>query len=73
MTVIISLGVQVFIVAVGVGAFWLARSYNNLWIATALFLLLGAVSVSTYAIILTRIDGIALARRETLVAELCRA
>jgi len=73
MTVIISLGVQVFIVGVGVGAFWLARSYNNLWIATALFLLLGAVSVSTYAIILTRIDGIALARRETLVAELCRA
>lgn len=72
MTVLVSLGVQVFIVGIGVGAFWLARSYNNLWIATVLFLLLGAVSFSTYVIILMRIDGIALAKRETLVAELCR-
>jgi len=73
MTVLISLGVQLFIVSVGVGAFWLARSYGNFWIATILLLGLAAVSLSAYAMILSRIDRLALDQREVLVAELCRA
>ncbi|MGB8753372.1 MAG: hypothetical protein WCD06_16350, partial [Candidatus Sulfotelmatobacter sp.] len=33
-TVLISLGVQLFVVGVGALAFWIARTYGNLWIAT---------------------------------------
>jgi hypothetical protein len=71
-TVLISFGVQIFVVSVGVGAFWLARHYGNFWIATSILLLLAAVSISVYRMILSRIDRVAQARRETLVAELCR-
>jgi ABC-2 type transport system permease protein len=73
MTVLISLGVQFLIVAVGVGAFWLGRSYGSLWLATIVLLGLAAVSLSAYVMILRRMDRLALAHRETLVAELCRA
>jgi hypothetical protein len=58
---------------VGVAAFWIARHYGNLWIATLLLLVLAGVSISGYWMILNRMDGLALERRETLVAELCRA
>jgi ABC-2 type transport system permease protein len=72
-TVLISFGVQIFVVSVGVGAFWLARHYGNFWIATIILLSLAAVSISVYWMILSRIDHVAQARRETLVTELCRA
>ena len=72
-TVLISLGVQIFIIGVGVGAFWLARLKGSFWIATSLLLILAGISLSGYAMILKRMDRLALARRETLVAELCRA
>jgi ABC-2 type transport system permease protein len=72
-TVFISLGVQLFVVGVGVLAFWVARMYGNLWIATVILLVLAGVSISVYRMILNRIDGLAQERRETLVAELCRA
>jgi ABC-2 type transport system permease protein len=73
MTVLISLGVQIFVVGVGVAAFWIARHYGNFWIATLILLVLAGISLSAYAMILNRMDGLALQRRETLVAELCRA
>jgi hypothetical protein len=38
-----------------------------------ILLSLAGISLSTYRMILNRIDGVALARRETLVAELSRA
>jgi ABC-2 type transport system permease protein len=72
-TVLISLGVQIFVVGVGVSAFWIARHYGNFWIATLILLVLAGISLSAYLMILNRIDGLALERRETLVAELCRA
>lgn len=72
-TVLASLGMQVLIVGVGVAAFTIARLYNNLWIAALLFLVLSAISIPIYVVVLQRLDGIALQRRETLVAELCRA
>jgi 4-hydroxybenzoate polyprenyltransferase len=58
---------------VGVAAFWIARLYGSLWIATAILLVLAGVSLSAYWMILNRIAGLAQDRRETLVAELCRA
>jgi ABC-2 type transport system permease protein len=73
LTMLISLAVQIFIVGVGVGAFWLARFYGSFWSAALFFLVLAAVSLSVYRMILSRMDGLALHQRETLVAELCRA
>lgn len=73
MIVLVSLGVQISLIVVGMLAFWVARHYGSIWIATAILLALAAVSLSVYRIILNRIDGLALQRRETLVAELCRA
>ena len=73
LTVLISLGVQFVVVGVGVAAFWIAQHYGDFWIATLILLLLAGISLSVYAVILNRIDGIALARRETLIGELCRA
>ena len=72
-TVLISLGVQIFVVGVGVAVFWIAKSYGNFWIATVILLVLAGISLSAYVMILNRMDGLALQRRETLVAELCRA
>jgi hypothetical protein len=72
-TVLASLGVQIVTVGLGVAAFALARLYNNLWIAALVFLVLSAISIPLYVLVLRRMDAIALERRETLVAELCRA
>ncbi|MFZ0761276.1 MAG: hypothetical protein WAM69_15115 [Candidatus Sulfotelmatobacter sp.] len=72
-TVLISLGVQLFVVGTGVASFWMARHFGNLWMATLLLLGLAGISLSVYGMILNRIDGLVVQRRETLVAELCRA
>jgi ABC-2 type transport system permease protein len=72
-TVLISLVVQIFVVGVGAAAFWIARNHGNFWIATLILLVLSGISLSAYWMILNRMDGLALQRRETLVAELCRA
>jgi len=72
-TVLASFGAQIVTVGLGVAVFTLARLYENLWIATVLFLVLAAISIPLYLMVLGRLDGIALQRRETLVAELCRA
>ncbi|HEV2401561.1 MAG TPA: hypothetical protein VGS27_31785 [Candidatus Sulfotelmatobacter sp.] len=72
-TVLASFGMQIVIVGLGVAVFALARMYKDLWIAAALFLLLAAVSIPLYVVVLRRMDGLAISRRETLLAELCRA
>jgi ABC-2 type transport system permease protein len=72
-TVLISLGLQIVVVGIGTTVFWVARHYGNFWIATVILLLLAGISLSGYAMILSRMDRIAQERRETLVAELCRA
>ena len=72
-TVLASLGVQIVIVGIGVAAFAIARLYNNLWISVALFLALAAISIPLYVFVLRRLDGVALKRQETMLAELCRA
>jgi len=72
-TVLASFGVQIVIVGLGVAAFTIARIYKDLWIAALLFLILAAISIPIYVVVLHRLDRIALQRRETLLAELCRA
>ena len=73
MTVLASLGVQIVVVGIGVGAFVTANHYGSLWIAALIFLGLAAISLSLYGLTLRRIDHLALECRETLIAELCRA
>lgn len=72
-TVLASFGMQIVIVGCGIGVFTIARFYHNLWIAALLFLILSAISIPIYLSVLRRLDQIALRRRETLLAELCRA
>ncbi|MFZ0535614.1 MAG: hypothetical protein WAM47_02070, partial [Candidatus Sulfotelmatobacter sp.] len=72
-TVLISLALQIVVVGVGVSVFWTARYLGNSWIAALLLLLLAAVSLTIYSMVLNRLDRLAQERRETLIAELCRA
>lgn len=72
-TVLASFGMQIVIVGVGAVAFVIARLYQNLWIAALLFLALAAITIPVYVVTLRRLDAIAIERRETLLAELCRA
>jgi ABC-2 type transport system permease protein len=72
-TVLASFGMQIVIVVAGVAVFMIANLYQNLWIATLLFLALAGISIALYVVVLRRMDGIAIERRETLLAELCRA
>jgi ABC-2 type transport system permease protein len=72
-TVLASFGMQIVIIGFGAAVFALSRLYHNLWIAAVLFLLLSAISIPVYVVVLRRMDGLAIERRETLLAELCRA
>jgi ABC-2 type transport system permease protein len=72
-TVLASLAVQIVIVGVGAVAFTIARLYKDLWFAVLIFLPLAAISLPLYVMVLRRLDAIAVERRETLLAELCRA
>lgn len=72
-TVLVSFGTQIAIVVIGTAIFAIARLYENLWIAAVLFLILAAISIPIYVVVLRRMDGIAIERREALLAELCRA
>lgn len=72
-TVLASFGMQIVIAGVGAAVFMLSRVYENSWLAVLLFLILSAVSIPLYLLVLRRLDRIALDKRETLLAELCRA
>jgi ABC-2 type transport system permease protein len=72
-TVLISLALQLVVVGIGVSVFWTARYLHNSWIAGMLLLGLAGISLSIYGVVLSRVNHLAQERRETLVAELCRA
>jgi len=71
-TVFVSLGVQLLVGGMGVLAVFLAAHYGNLWIASLVLLGLSIPSISGYLLLLSRIDRIAMNRREVLATELCR-
>jgi ABC-2 type transport system permease protein len=73
LTVLISFGVQIVVFVLGTIGFALAKYYGEIWIATGLFVVLGAVSITIYTMILGRVDALAQRRREVLAAELCKA
>ena len=72
-TVLVSLSVEATVVAVGVLMTLLAVHHGNLWIAVLVLLGLSIPSIAGYFFLLSRIDRIAMTRREVLATELCRA
>lgn len=71
-TVLISMALQLVIASVAVSAVLMARYLGSMWIAALALTLLAAVSFTVYLMVLNGMDTLALKRRETLVAELCR-
>jgi ABC-2 type transport system permease protein len=72
-TILISLGAQLTILGIGAFAVFIAHRYSNLWAGTAVMAVLAVPSIALYFTLLGRLDGIALARRDVLTGELCRA
>lgn len=72
-TILASLAVQMSVIAVGAFAIFIGHHYRSLWLAAAVLAVLALPSLAGYLILLSRVDRIALARRDVLTAELCRA
>jgi ABC-2 type transport system permease protein len=72
-TTFASLLAQVVMFGLIAAAYGVGRLWGGLWLTTLLLLVLAAIALVGYSIVLGRIDGIALARRETLISELSRA
>lgn len=72
LTVLASFILQILIFGVGALTIFAARHYASPWLAVILFLALAAVSFTIYGLVLTRIDPLALRRREILTTELCK-
>lgn len=72
-TVLASFAIQLGIFALAAGALLMAREFGTLWIATSALLLLAGFAFAGYALVLHRMDRIGAERRETLIAEMCRA
>ena len=72
-TVLASLGLQIVIVGVGVASVCDRAALQESMDRDVVFLVLAAITIPIYVMVLRRMDGIALERRETLLAELCRA
>ncbi|MGA9631209.1 MAG: hypothetical protein WBQ63_07290 [Candidatus Acidiferrales bacterium] len=72
-TAFVVLGVQIAIIAICALTFAITSHYGRIWIATVVLLALAAAAFAAYTLLLNRIDRIATAQRESLIAELCRA
>lgn len=73
LTVLVSFGVQIFVLGIGAATFAVARHYADMWVAVAIFLVLALITVGGYVFALRRTDRIAFTRREVLTGELCKA
>ncbi|MBI3662737.1 MAG: hypothetical protein HY234_06780 [Acidobacteria bacterium] len=71
-TVLAVLGIQLFLVIISVGVFIAARWLESMWIAAGIFLVLAVATLPVYSAVLDYCSGLALRRRETLTAELCK-
>jgi ABC-2 type transport system permease protein len=72
-TVLISFAVQFCVFGLAALLFLFTPTQAGHWFAAILVLTLAAGTVALYFTVLNRVDRIALDRRETLIAELCRA
>ena len=72
-TALASLGIQAAVLGLCALALLVARAYQHIWLAAIIFVALAAIATVFYAVVLSRIDAIALRRREAMITELCRA
>jgi len=72
-TIFASLGVQLVVMGVGGLAIFIGYHYSDYWIGALILAALAIPSVAGYAILLRRIDGIVMTRREVLAADLFKA
>jgi ABC-2 type transport system permease protein len=72
-TALASLGIQAVVLGLCALAILAARAYHHIWLAAIIFVALAGIAIVIYFVVLTRIDAIALERREPMIAELCRA
>jgi ABC-2 type transport system permease protein len=72
-TILLSFVVQIAVFGTGVLVFLFVPRYGGYWPAALTFLILAIATWLGYWILLRRMDGMALNRRETMISELCRA
>jgi ABC-2 type transport system permease protein len=72
-TVFASFAVQIAVFGLAASTLLTARRHGAIWLATPIFLALAAIAAAGYTLALSRADQMALAHRETLIAELSRA
>lgn len=72
-TILVSLGVQLAAIGIGALAVVIGHVYSSLWIASGILTVLAIPSTTGYFMLLSRMDRIAMNRREVLTTELCRA
>ena len=71
-TVLTVLGIQLFLVIISVGVFLAGRWLDSMWMAAGIFLVLAVATLPVYSAVLDYCSGLAMRRRETLTAELCK-
>jgi ABC-2 type transport system permease protein len=71
-TAFASLGIQLVVFGIAALALLVARAWGRIWVGTVIFLVLAAIAAAFYALVLSRADGMALTRRESLIAELAK-
>jgi ABC-2 type transport system permease protein len=72
-TVLASLAIQVAIFGLGALILLFTRYHHSYWLSGLIFLVLAAFAFALYALLLHRVDRVAMKRQEVLMAELCRA
>jgi ABC-2 type transport system permease protein len=69
---LIGLGVLVACLALGAGVLYLAHHVDRPWLAAPILAVFAAGAITFYRMNLNHLEAIALERRETISAELCR-
>lgn len=72
-TIFASLGVQLVVMGIGALAILLGYHYQDYWLGTLILAVLAIPAIAAYLILMRRIDGIVMTRREVLATELCKA
>ncbi len=72
-TAFASLGIQALTIGVAAATVLIARSMGMLWISIPIFAVLAAIAAAVYALILSRVDDMAIRQRESLIEALCRS
>jgi ABC-2 type transport system permease protein len=72
-TAFASLGIQAAVLGLCALALMVARAYGRVWIAILIFIFLAVLAAIGYAMVLNRVDAVALKRREIMITELSRA